>query len=229
MIAQYERAAQPPTPDERVADLLASAGAPAEYGTVAGESAALAAFRTANQTTSPRPSRRSRMLSPLSHLTPFRTAAAAALGTGVLVTGGVAAAAFACQALLETFHQVDHLALVGRRLLPPPPHARRCRSRVIERRPSPRMVLFVATRTWARDAVGMDGTMARVRDICRDLPECEITGQQHHKIAVRRRTLGYHVVDHHGDGRMRSWTAAHSSRSRSTYDFGVSPVALRNS
>ena len=25
---------------------------------------------------------------------------------------------------------------------------------------------------------------------------------------------------------MRSWTAAHSSRSRSTYDFGVSPVAL---
>jgi hypothetical protein len=48
----------------------------------------------------------------------------------------------------------------------------------------------------------MEGTMARVRDICRELPECEITGQQHHKITVRRRTLGYHVVDHHGDGRV---------------------------
>lgn len=90
MFAQHERGAQPPTPEERVAALLAAADAPTGHGPMPGEPAALAAFRAANPTTSPRPSRRSRMLSPP---TPFKTAAAAALGAGVLVTGSVAAAA----------------------------------------------------------------------------------------------------------------------------------------
>jgi hypothetical protein len=48
----------------------------------------------------------------------------------------------------------------------------------------------------------MEGTIERVREICRELPECEVTGQQHHKISVRGRTVGYHTVDHHGDGRV---------------------------
>lgn len=53
----------------------------------------------------------------------------------------------------------------------------------------------------------MDGTIGeetfeRVRAICRDLPECEVAGDQHHKLSVRGKTLGYHTVDHHGDGRV---------------------------
>ena len=42
----------------------------------------------------------------------------------------------------------------------------------------------------------------RVRAICRELPECEIDGEQHHKLSVRGRTIGWHTVDHHGDGRI---------------------------
>ena len=42
----------------------------------------------------------------------------------------------------------------------------------------------------------------RVRDICRRLPECAVDGDQHHKLAVRGRTIGWHTVDHHGDGRV---------------------------
>jgi hypothetical protein len=45
-------------------------------------------------------------------------------------------------------------------------------------------------------------SLHRVRDICRDLPECEVEGDQHHKISVRGKTVGWHTVDHHGDGRV---------------------------
>jgi hypothetical protein len=42
----------------------------------------------------------------------------------------------------------------------------------------------------------------RVSEICRGLPECEIEGDQHHKLSVAGKTLGWHTVDHHGDGRI---------------------------
>ena len=42
----------------------------------------------------------------------------------------------------------------------------------------------------------------RVRAICADLPECEVAGDQHHKLSVRGKTVGWHTVDHHGDGRV---------------------------
>ncbi len=42
----------------------------------------------------------------------------------------------------------------------------------------------------------------RIRTICRTLPECEIEGSQHHKLSVRGKTVGWHTVDHHGDGRV---------------------------
>lgn len=79
------RQAHEPVIDERVAALLDAAAAPADPGPVAGETEALAVFRDAHQTAR---SRRSPMLSP----SRLRTAAAAVLGTGVLLTGGVAAA-----------------------------------------------------------------------------------------------------------------------------------------
>jgi hypothetical protein len=47
-----------------------------------------------------------------------------------------------------------------------------------------------------------DTTIDRVRDICRELPECEVEGDQHHKLSVRGKTMGWHTVDHHGDGRV---------------------------
>ena len=39
----------------------------------------------------------------------------------------------------------------------------------------------------------------RLTEICRDLPECEIEGGQHHKLSVGGKTVGWHTVDHHGD------------------------------
>lgn len=42
----------------------------------------------------------------------------------------------------------------------------------------------------------------RIRHICADLPECLVEGDQHHKISVRGKTIGWHTVDHHGDGRV---------------------------
>lgn len=53
-------------------------------------------------------------------------------------------------------------------------------------------------------SVGEHGfvTIERIRDICSQLPECEVEGDQHHKISVRGRTIGWHTVDHHGDGRV---------------------------
>jgi hypothetical protein len=45
-------------------------------------------------------------------------------------------------------------------------------------------------------------TLDRVRKLCAALPEVEIDGEQHHKLSVRGKTLGWHTVDHHGDGRV---------------------------
>ncbi len=44
--------------------------------------------------------------------------------------------------------------------------------------------------------------LARVVAICDDLPECEIEGEQHHKLSVAGTTMGWLTVDHHGDGRI---------------------------
>jgi hypothetical protein len=44
-------------------------------------------------------------------------------------------------------------------------------------------------------------TIDQVRRICKALPECVVEGGQHHKISVRGKTMGWHTVDHHGDGR----------------------------
>jgi hypothetical protein len=41
-----------------------------------------------------------------------------------------------------------------------------------------------------------------VREICAALPECQVEGERHHKLFVRKKTLGWHTVDHHGDGRI---------------------------
>ncbi|MDY7099724.1 MAG: MmcQ/YjbR family DNA-binding protein [Actinomycetota bacterium] len=45
-------------------------------------------------------------------------------------------------------------------------------------------------------------TLERVAAICGGLPECEIAGGEHHKLTVRTKTMGWHTVDHHGDGRV---------------------------
>ena len=45
-------------------------------------------------------------------------------------------------------------------------------------------------------------SVERLAEICDDLPECEIAGDQHHKVTVAGRTMGWHTVDHHGDGRI---------------------------
>lgn len=45
-------------------------------------------------------------------------------------------------------------------------------------------------------------TIDEVRRSCQALPECVVEGDQHHKLSVRGRTMGWHTVDHHGDGRV---------------------------
>lgn len=45
-------------------------------------------------------------------------------------------------------------------------------------------------------------SLERLTAICRELPECEIAGEQHHKVTVAGKTMGWHTVDHHGDGRI---------------------------
>ncbi|MGH3317860.1 MAG: hypothetical protein ACRDO0_17100 [Nocardioidaceae bacterium] len=84
MHERSERDTQNPPPDQRVAALLSAAAAPTEHGPVPGEESAMAAFRVAHQTAS---SRRSRMFR---HPRPLKIAAAAAMGTGVLLAGGLA-------------------------------------------------------------------------------------------------------------------------------------------
>lgn len=45
-------------------------------------------------------------------------------------------------------------------------------------------------------------TIERVRELCAALPECVVEGAQHHTLTVRGKTIGWHTVDHHGDGRV---------------------------
>jgi hypothetical protein len=45
-------------------------------------------------------------------------------------------------------------------------------------------------------------SIERLAEICHDLPECEIAGDQHHRVTVAGKTMGWHTVDHHGDGRI---------------------------
>ena len=45
-------------------------------------------------------------------------------------------------------------------------------------------------------------SVERLTEICRALPECEISGDQHLKVTVAGRMMGWHTVDHHGDGRI---------------------------
>ena len=47
-----------------------------------------------------------------------------------------------------------------------------------------------------------DKTIEQIKKICAALPECEVAGSQHHKLTVRGKTMGWHTVDHHGDGRV---------------------------
>lgn len=72
-----------PAQDEPVASVLRAAAAPSEPGPQPGEEAALAAFRATHQTLGRTPMRSTRM----------KAAFAAAVSAGVLLTGGIAAAA----------------------------------------------------------------------------------------------------------------------------------------
>jgi hypothetical protein len=45
-------------------------------------------------------------------------------------------------------------------------------------------------------------SLERGRAICRRLSECSVDGDQHHRLSVRGRTIGWYTVDHHGDGRV---------------------------
>lgn len=42
----------------------------------------------------------------------------------------------------------------------------------------------------------------RINKLCLGLPEATAKGDQHTQFEVRRRTFAYHLVDHHGDGRI---------------------------
>jgi hypothetical protein len=44
--------------------------------------------------------------------------------------------------------------------------------------------------------------LQRLVEICADLPEVEVAGDQHHAFSVRKKKFAYHLVDHHGDGRV---------------------------
>ena len=85
MLNRFRREATDAAPHKRVASLLEAAAAPSEPGPVPGEDEALTAFRASHDS-----SRRSSVLSSRSTV---KAAVAAALGSGVLLTGGVAAAA----------------------------------------------------------------------------------------------------------------------------------------
>ncbi len=45
-------------------------------------------------------------------------------------------------------------------------------------------------------------SLERLRAICAGLPECTVEGDQHHKVSARKKTMAWHTVDHHGDGRI---------------------------
>ena len=49
----------------------------------------------------------------------------------------------------------------------------------------------------------LESHIDEVRAICAALPECSLESvKQHHKLSVRGKTMGWHTVDHHGDGRV---------------------------
>lgn len=60
------------------------------------------------------------------------------------------------------------------------------------------MLRVVAKISAAKARVALE----RLRTICNDLPECEIAGDQHHRITVAGKPMGWYTVDHHGDGRI---------------------------
>ena len=64
------------------------------------------------------------------------------------------------------------------------------------------MTLLTAASHDASVVTDGEKTLERVRRICRSLPECTVEGGQHHKLSVRAKTMGWHTVDHHGDGRV---------------------------
>ncbi len=45
-------------------------------------------------------------------------------------------------------------------------------------------------------------SVEQLTKICRNLPECVIEGDQHLKLSVAGKTIGWLTVDHHGDGRI---------------------------
>lgn len=83
MVSHIDDETPDPVLDERVRSVLDALAAPTEPGPLPGEVDAVAAFRAQHRT------RRFSM----SHLTPFRAAVVSAVGAGVFLTGGVAAAA----------------------------------------------------------------------------------------------------------------------------------------
>jgi hypothetical protein len=85
MFTQHTRQVTDTALDERVVSLLTAAAAPSEPGPLPGEAKALAAFRASRNAT--------RRPSMLMSLMTVKTAAAAALSAGVLLTGSVGAAA----------------------------------------------------------------------------------------------------------------------------------------
>ena len=86
MTKHRARTSDEPALDPRVREIFAAAAAPVETtNPLPGEEAALAAFRTSTRRTSKRPM--------LSALVSAKTAVAAAIGAGVMLTGGVGAAA----------------------------------------------------------------------------------------------------------------------------------------
>jgi hypothetical protein len=52
------------------------------------------------------------------------------------------------------------------------------------------------------DEAVVDETLRQLTGICGDLLECEIAGDQHRKITVSGKAMGWYTVDHHGDGRI---------------------------
>ncbi len=46
------------------------------------------------------------------------------------------------------------------------------------------------------------GTLERLVAICATLPECSVEGTTQHRLRVGTKTVGWHAVSHHGDGRI---------------------------
>jgi len=103
MVSHIDDETPDPVLDERVRSLLDALAAPTEAGPLPGELDAVAAFRARQRT---------RRIS-MSHVTPFRVAVASAVGAGLFLTGGVAAASTGTLpgAAQQTAHDV--LAAVG--------------------------------------------------------------------------------------------------------------------